>query len=439
MAYDEPGESRFRGEPGFRDEPAYGRDSEYQSGSYSVSDYTSEAAETTLGLSRRPLSSAALDDVFDDPDHGEPGRDRMGVHIAWELALLVAVGAVGYLLYSKHPELLRGDGLRDLLVLLAGFGFVALGAALSLRASAPNLAVGPVAVAAAIFYATEGDRGVVSTTAVAAVLALAAGVVLAVLVVGFHVPGWAASLAVALGVIVWVQRHDDNVSVLGGYEPSRHAYYLAAGFAAVSVLGGLIGSIKTVRRAIGRFRPVSDPARRRGGVAAGLTAAALIGSTILAGVGGILLGAREDVIEPVGYFEPTGMAMTGLALGVALVGGVSAFGRRGGVFGTLLAVTLLIVVRQMGLAEDWRLADFAIAAVAMGAGVVVTRLVEAMGRPRSADEIDEVDDSWMTNSSSTVPASSWSVPRQDSWSSSLPAQPSTGLWADDRWGTRSDS
>jgi hypothetical protein len=95
----------------------------------------------------------------------------------------------------------------------------------------------------------------------------------------------------------------------------------------------------------------------------------------------------------------------------------------------------------MGAAENWRLADFAIAAVVVAAGLVVTRLVEAMGRPRSASELDEVDDGWMT-SSTTVPASSWSVPRQDSWSSSLPAQPSTGrtgeLWADDRWGTRSD-
>ncbi|HZN74436.1 MAG TPA: ABC transporter permease [Micromonosporaceae bacterium] len=406
-----------------------------------MSDYTSDAADTTLGLSRRPLSSAALDDVFDDPDHGEPGRDRMGVHAGWELALLLAVAAVGFLLYREHSDLLKGAQLRDLLVLLAGFGFVALGAAISLRASAPNLAVGPIAVAAAIFYATQGDRGVVSTTAVAAVIALVAGVVLAILVVGFHVPGWAASLAGALAVVVWIQRHDDTVSVLGEYDPSRHAYYLAAGFAAVSVIGGLLGSIKSVRRAIGRFRPVSDPARRRGGVAAGLTAAALIASTVLASIGGVLLAAREDSVGPGGYFESTGLALTGLAIGAALVGGTSAFGRRGGVFGTLLAVTLLIAVRQMGIAENWRLSDFAVAAVTVGVGLVVTRLVEAMGRPRSAGELEDTDDGWMSTGSA-APASSWSVPRQDSWSSSLPAQPSAGhtgdLWADDRWGGRSE-
>jgi ribose/xylose/arabinose/galactoside ABC-type transport system permease subunit len=424
------------------DEPGFRRDSVYQPGSYSVSDYPSDAPDTTLGLSRRPMSSAALDDVFDDPEHGEPGKDRMGVHASWELALLLAVGAVGFLLYREHADLLKGSQLRDLLVLFAGFGFVTLGAAISLRAGAANLAVGPIAVAAAIFYATQGDRGVVSTTAVAAVIALVAGVVLAVLVVGFQVPGWAASLGVALAVIVWIQQRDDSVSVLGEYDPTRHAYYLAAGFAAVSVVGGLLGSIKTVRRAIGRFRPVSDPARRRGGVAAGLTAGALIASTVLASIGGILLAAREDSVGPGGYFESTGLALTGLAIGAALVGGTSAFGRRGGVFGTVLAVSLLLAVRQMGVAENWRMSDFALAAVTVGVGLVVTRIIEALGRPRSASEIEDTDDSWMSPGSAAAPASSWSVPRQDSWSSSLPAQPSAGrtgdLWGDDRWGGRSE-
>ena len=34
--------------------------------------------------------ATALDNVFDDPTHGEPGRDRLGVHVAWELVLLIA-------------------------------------------------------------------------------------------------------------------------------------------------------------------------------------------------------------------------------------------------------------------------------------------------------------------------------------------------------------
>src|SRR6266511_3258987 len=93
MAYDD---SRFRGEPGFRDEPDFRLDNElsdatmlggasnaavYTPGSYAQSNYPSnsgDASEGTLSLSRRP-SQAQLDDVFDDPEHGDPGRDRMAV------------------------------------------------------------------------------------------------------------------------------------------------------------------------------------------------------------------------------------------------------------------------------------------------------------------------------------------------------------------------
>ena len=57
---------------------------------------------------RRPSSRPpSLDDVFDDPAHGEPGRDRMAVHIVWEIVLLLGVAAIGYLLLPRRLRRLR--------------------------------------------------------------------------------------------------------------------------------------------------------------------------------------------------------------------------------------------------------------------------------------------------------------------------------------------
>lgn len=406
-----------------------------------MSDYSTDATDPALSFGRRTVSagvsSPSLGDVFDDPEWGEPGRDRLGIHVGWELILLLAVGVVGFLLWRRHPDELAGTPLKTLLVAVAALGLVALGAGLSLRAAAPNLAVGPVAVAAAVFFAKQGDKGVVATTGTAALAALVLGAGLAVLVVGFHVPGWAASLAAGFVAIVWIQKYSEPIPVNGGYDPTDHAYYLAGGFAALAIVGGLIGSIKTVRRAVGRFRPIADPARRRGGLAGGLTAVALIASTVLAAVGGVLFAANTNQVTPT-----LGVDLTGMALGAALLGGTSAFGRRGGIFGTVFAVVLIVLFLRLDEAEKWRISTFALAATLIVAGLIVTRLVESMGRPRSASDEDEVDEEWTSgNDTHPLSTSTWSPPRQDSWSSSLPAQPSAGrtsdLWSDDRWGSRS--
>lgn len=404
-----------------------------------MSDFPTDSTETTFGSGRRSglgsMSSVGLDDVFDDPEHGDPGRDRMGVHIGWELFLLLAVGVLGFLLWHRHGALVRGQELRTLLVDVAALGLLTLGAGLSLRVAVPNLAVGPVAMAAALYFADKGDQGVVGTAGTAAMVAVGVGIALAILVVGFHVPAWAASLAVAFVAIVYLQRQAGPVEVGGGYDPTRHAYYLVGAFLALAVLGGFFGSIKTIRRAVGRFRPVGDPARRRGGLAGGLAAIALIVSMVLAAVGGVLIGANSAQIDTTG----TGLEWTGLAFGAALLGGSSAFGRRGGVFGTVLTVILVALFLRFEAAEKWRISWFAIAAAVVVGGLVVTRLVESLGRPQT---LDDDDDDWtLGNGSASTGGSSWGQGSQDPWSSSLPAQPSTArssdLWSEGRWGSRS--
>jgi ribose/xylose/arabinose/galactoside ABC-type transport system permease subunit len=390
--------------------------SEFPVGDFRDTDY----ADTPQ---RRPVPPAVLDDVFDDPAHGDPGRDRMAVHVVWEVLLLLAAGGVAFLLQRYDADTFKGAGLETLLVSATALGLLAVGTGLTLRAGAVNLALGPVAVAAALHFAENGDRGVANALGSAALGALALGVVLGLFVAVVHVPGWAASLAAALVVIVFIQQRGAPVDVQGAYEPTDHALIIFGGFAAVAVLGGIFGSIKAVRRSVGRFRPVADPARRRGTVAAVLTAGLIALSMPMAAVAGVLIAAvGSGPVAPV-----TGFEWTGLALGAALLGGTSAYGRRGGVFGTVLSVVLITLFIEYQRARDWDISVLAIAAGAIVIGLLATRLVETFGRPKSAVG----DTSWRG------PTGGRTSPEiTDSWSATLPAQSTDARndqWDTERW------
>jgi ribose/xylose/arabinose/galactoside ABC-type transport system permease subunit len=424
MGYDD---SIYRQRTGDTDPgPVGGYRDDYPPGDFGIGDLRAADPGDT---GRQPVSPAVLDDVFDDPAHGEPGRDRLAFHIIWEVVLLLGVAAVGYLLLREDSGALRGNALEQLLVAGAALGLLAVGAGLTLRAGAVNLALGPVAVAAALHFAENGDRGIVPTVAQAAVAALVLGVAVGIVVVVFHVPGWAASLAAALGTLVFIQRRPLPVDVQGGYDPSNHALYLFVGVAVVAVLGGLLGTVKSVRRSVGRFRPVADPARRRGPVAAMLTAGAIALSMPLAAGAGVLIAASGD--GPV--VPASGLEWTGLAVGAALLGGTSAYGRRGGVFGTVFAVALLIVGQRYLVERGWEeVTPAALGAGAVVAGLLVTRLVETFGRPKSAGT-DETP--WQTTQTQPPPRTSTLGERTDSWSS-LPAQPTESradAWDTERW------
>lgn len=425
MAYDESPYRRRDTDPGLRDE------TDYRPASYDTTERRNIDGADTNGGQQRRLSSADLDDVFDDPEHGEPGRDRMGVHMVWETILLLAAVAFAVLLYRRQPDALRGDSLDTLLVSAAALGLLTLGAGATLRTGAVNLAIGPVAVASALHFAENGDRGVLAAGGIAVLVGAAAGLAVAVLVVGLHVPGWAASLAAGLGAVVYIQQRSGPVDLQGQYDPTRQSLYLFGAMAALAILGGLLGGVRSVRRAVGRFRPVADPARRRGGLAALLTGGAIVLSMVFAVLAGVLLASNTN--QPV---QPgPGLELTGLAVGAALAGGTSAFGRRGGVFGTLLAVVLLTLFMRYADETGWDIAQLAVAAGAIAVGLVVTRLVETFGRPAA----HEREGDWEPAPTADEPASStWSTAESDSWSSTLPAQPAGGRtdpWDNDRWGT----
>lgn len=409
MAYDEPA-YRPRGSGGYSQPDQMYR----PEGSHRRED--GQAEEYATAEAPR-VSQARLDDAFDDPQHGEVGRDRMAVHFLWEVVLLLAAGGLAYLLYSGQSDAVTGAALDKLLVQGAALGLLALGAGATLRTAAPNLAIGPVAVASALHFAENGDLGVLEAAGVALVIGLLGGLILAFVVVGFHVPGWAASLAAALAVIVYIQMRPGPVDLQGDYEPAQHAIYLFGGFAGLAIIGGLLGLIKNVRRTVGRFRPVGDPADRRGVGGAFVTGLAIVFSTVAAVVAGVLIAAGNGVA----VLPSVGLEWTGLALGAALVGGTSAYGRRGGVFGTVLAVALLVLFLRYQELENWDISTYATAAVAVGGGLVVTRLVETFGRPAPAP-----DTQWVEPPAATA----WQAPEPEPG----PA-PRTDPWDSTRWGS----
>ncbi|MFG2055382.1 ABC transporter permease [Micromonospora sp. NPDC048930] len=377
------------------------------------------------------VPATVLENVFDDPSHGEPGRDRIAVHVVWEILLLAGLAVAGWLLWRENPDALRGGGLKSLLVDVAGLGMLALAAGLSLRAAAVNLAIGPVAVAAALHFAEQGDRGVREALLPALVVAALGGLALGLTVVVLHVPGWAASLAGAAGVIVYIERRTSPVVIQGGYDPRRTAIYLFLGFAAVAVLGGLLGAIKPVRRLVGRFRPVADPARRRGAVAAMVTALALVASTVLALLSGVLIAANGS--EPV--VPDTGLDWTVLAVGTVMLAGTSAYGRRGGIFGTLFAVALVGVFLAWADARGWTISRWAVGGATLGVGLLVTRLVEALGRPRGTTGaeigVGPPGDGTISAGWALTP----SPEPADAWPSVLPVRTETTVdaWEAPRW------
>jgi ribose/xylose/arabinose/galactoside ABC-type transport system permease subunit len=426
-------------------DPAYGDDSfredadmtTVSGSSFGTSAYTPSSFADTGSLDStptRPVTAAELDDVFDDPEHGQPGMDRMSIHVLWEIVLLVSVVLVAFFFRRWHSSQIAGDDLKALLLDAASLGVVATGLALSLRAGVVNLAVGPIAVAAGLYFAEHSADGMASALGVSALLGAAVGAAIGLLVVIFQVPSWAASLAGALAAVVWIEKHPGPFTI-DGYNPAKHAIYWYAGFAAISVLGGLLGLFKPVRRGLSRYRPVGDPARRRGVAAGAVAFLALAGSGLLAGVGGSLgaLSARTVTASD------RGALLSVLALAAVLAGGTSAFGRRGGVFGTLLAVTLLVLLIHYGRAADWNMSPYALAAGAIGAGLVLTRLVETLGRPRSADSMADSGDTWGNVGREESLGSSWGTQRPGSWGSQLPARAIEDTWggaSDDRWGAR---
>lgn len=299
--------------------------------------------------------------------------DRVGVHLAWEVLLLGAVLVFVVLVFVLGSEPGR---LAELAVLLTSLTLTATGLALSLRAAVPNLAVAVAPAAAAGLAAyLHLDRGLSVPRAVLETLGVAAGVglLLGLFVVVFNVPAWVASLgaaALALGVPAFVLDAAPRAVTGGGFDTQPWLVY--AGIAGASVLGGLVCVAPGMRRWLGARREAHNA---RPGARAGLAALlALTASTVLAAGGGIA------ALIPPGAPQATTPAAGLLVLGAVLSGGVSVLGRRGGVFGTVLGVALLVLIGrylvQVGVLDQ---VVAMLPGIAVMVGLVVNRLLERAG------------------------------------------------------------
>jgi ribose/xylose/arabinose/galactoside ABC-type transport system permease subunit len=399
--------------------------SQYQPGSRGVpADDTGTRLSTGTDADRRnaaTMLSQGTDDQMTPVR--DSGRDRLGIHFGWEAMLLLAVAAVGYLLFRLDPGSIKRPALDALLINGTAIGLLALGAGLSLRAGVVNLAVGPIAVASALHFAENSDLGLPEAVLPAVGIAAIGGLLIAAMVLAFHVPGWAATLAGAMSVIVFIELRTGPVEVQGTFDPSNQAYVLFGGFALLAVLGGGLGTVAPLRRLVGRMRPVDDPALRTGGATALPVIGALVVSSALAVGAGVLMAANST--EPI---RPnTGLQWTGLAIGLALVAGTSAYGRRGGVFGTLLAVSFMALFLDYADRRDFGIALYATAACTVAVGLVVTRLIETYGRP--VQQAGDGED-WQGAGN----GENWQPDMPETWSPSVPAQAGTDRWLDDRWG-----
>ncbi|WP_433792483.1 ABC transporter permease [Actinoplanes sp. CA-252034] len=408
MAYDDTTFRRAGDEKTDTDPAAYRRRVQYD-----------DTAGTTLDHSQRnPATATGAISTADDD-----GRDRLGIHLGWEVMLLVVAAVLGFLLQREDSAALQRPALDALLVTGAAIGLLTLGAGLTLRAGVPNVAIGPIALAAAMQYAENSDKGLAQAVVPALIIAAAGGLAVGLIVTVLHVPAWAATLAASFAVIVYIQLRPEPVDVQGDWDPTGQAFVLFGAFAALAVLGAALGAVGPVRRFLGRMRPSGDPAQRRGAAAAVPALLTLVVSSLFATVAGVLIAATAD-----GPIVPdTGFEWTGIAMGLALLAGTSVYGRRGGIFGTLFAVTALTLFLRYEDLRDLDIALFAIAGSVFVAGLVVSRFVESYGSAYNG----RVAEDWNAAPSN---GTNWSPTLPETWSTPATPAPRSDRWDDGPWG-----
>jgi hypothetical protein len=407
------------------DEASFPRQSEDQ-----PSDPAAYRANTLAAAEQRRRAAEMMDETTEDTATApamvaeDDGRDRLGIHLGWEVVLLLAAAAFAFLLYRLDSDSLKRPALDTLLITGAAIGLLTLGGGLTLRAAVPNLALGPIALAASLHYAEQGDQGLVKAMLPAVLIAAAGGLVVGVVILALHVPGWAATLGAGLGVIVFDQLRAAPVPVQGDYDPTKQAFFLFGGFALLAVIGGAVGTVTPVRQWLGRMRSAADPARRRtSGAAVPVIGSLMISSVFAVGAGTLFAAQSTRPIVP-----GTGLEWTGLAIGLAMLAGTSAYGRRGGIFGTLFAVAGLTLFLDYSDRKQFEISLFATAACVLAGGLIVTRLVETYGRPPQSG----VGPDWGATPAST--GTNWTPDMPENWTPTTTAARSE-RWDDGPWGS----
>jgi ribose/xylose/arabinose/galactoside ABC-type transport system permease subunit len=300
-------------------------------------------------------------------------RFSLLAHIAWEAVLLLSALVVTVLAVSDghvfHGSMIWAQ--------LAALGVLAAGLALSLRTGTPNLAVASIASLAGVFYAQRLADGGSTTPAliVTGLVALAVGVVLALVTGLTGAPAWAVTLGgVGLAGTVGLANGTTPKILASGPVSAGMFTVFAAVFVVGSIAGGLLWLVPGIR---GALRTTTDD-DRPAGLVRRLVAAlvGLGGSSLLAGLAGVLDAGRVGAA----VFNSTQLELL-IALGAVLLGGVSLTGRGGGIAGTALAVYLLVVLNVLSVlkgAPVWA-ALYLPATLAILVGVLVSRLIDWTG------------------------------------------------------------
>ncbi|HZE40932.1 MAG TPA: hypothetical protein VE172_19205 [Stackebrandtia sp.] len=288
------------------------------------------------------------------PAEAEPSgeRDRLAVHFVWEgvLLILVALGVAAWFLFGHTAVFSDLDSAASTLVGVAPFMLLAMALGLSLRVGAVNLAAPFLAFLTAMLYGHLDKVAAVDLAYLAAIM-VGAGLVLTLLVTVLRVPGWAAGLG--MGAAAWgAMDYMRDTGFGDGFTQPTHlslspfAAWVTVGVVVlVSIAGGVVGLIPALRRVCGDSRDAAAGVKPRGVASFLLTAAALIGSCLLAGVAGVLSKTDTGANFNSGVLGATlGFSPLLAALGIVLIGGTGLRGRRGGVFGTLLAAVVAFAV-----------------------------------------------------------------------------------------------
>lgn len=310
-------------------------------------------------------------------------RTRMPVlvpHLAWEFLLLLLVGVVGVVAALRVP-LFHGG-------LLAGqvgsIGLLAAAVALSLRTGAPNLAVGGIAGMVAVWYASlVNEAGVAPAVAAVAMLvaSLGFGLLLGVVAGLLSAPGWAVTLGTLMLAQATMWMATDSLApvptevILTGW-----GWWLAL-FLFVSLAGAVVCALPPVRDRLAAVRAGEVRFRLSRLLWTGV---GLAGSSLLAGLAGLAMTARARAALP-----DDSLQLLFLALGAALIGGVSVYGGRGGIAGTVLGTVLVaeiatwLAMEDLGYTGQWL--RLLLIGVVILIGLIFSRVAEAIA-PLAAPE-----------------------------------------------------
>lgn len=300
--------------------------------------------------------------------------DRPLIHLIWEVVLFILAGV--FLLVAIGSS--RGASLSVIFGPVGYVGLIASGLALSLRTGTPNLAVGTLAGFTGILgvhLVTADGWSLWSAMALAVVITTVIGLVAGVLVGALSVPAW----AMTLGIAFLVQAASFGISGLRvgvlRHPPTYSATLWVAVFVVISVGGGVLWLSPAVRTMFSASRSASEPGQWAGPQAGLGAVVGLTGSSLLAGVGGVASTLFQQTADPTN----NGIFLTVVALGAVLVGGVSVFGRRAGVAGTVLGVIIAesvnFIMLSDGVSISWNYVPFGCMIVF---GLGVSRALESI-------------------------------------------------------------